>query len=259
MKKTLFLSLWLFFAAGAQAEEAPSIYSTHLPTDLTITGASLLTTTLLYAFEGKIINRRCPCLTSEINSFDRGVVGNHNDTALLFTDIGVGAAMTVPILADWILLDGWNQAFIEDTLVFTQVLAVTGAFTTVIKSIVQRPIPRAYEGDPDAMSKATGYRSFFSGHVSMMTAALTAAAVTVEARTGARVWPWFVVGGGGLLVAAGRVAGGVHFYSDVIVGGAVGVGAGLLIPWLHKRRGEMGSVMVVPQHGGALALWSKAL
>lgn len=230
-----------------------------MPTDLTITGVSLLTTTFLYALDDKIIHRRCPCLTSEINSFDRGVVGNHSDTALVFTDIGIGAAMTVPIFADWFLVDGWNQAFIEDTLVFTQVLAVTGAFTSVVKSIVQRPVPRAYEGDPEAVNKPEGYLSFFSGHVSMVTAALTAAAVTVEARTDARVWPWFVVGGGGLLVAAGRVAGGVHFYSDVIVGGAVGVGAGLLIPWLHKRRGEMGSVMVVPQHDGALALWSKAL
>jgi len=257
--KALLVSLLLVFTSSAPAQEAPSIYSTHLPTDLTITGASVLTTTLLYAFEKQIINRRCPCLISEINSFDRGVVGNHNDTALLLTDIGVGAAMTVPIIADWFIVDGWNQAFIEDTVVFTQVLAVTGAFTSIVKTIVQRPIPRSYEGDPNSMSKATGYRSFFSGHVSMMTAALTAAAVTVEARTDARVWPWFVFGGGGLLVAAGRIAGGVHFYSDVIVGGAVGVGTGLLIPWLHKRRAEVGSVMVVPQNGGALAFWSKAL
>ncbi len=257
----LFLIFLLVFASVQTqgAERAPSLYKTDLATDLSITGISLLTTTVLYGFEKKLISLRCPCPTSEINSLDRGVVGNRSNAALLMTDVALGAFMTVPLLADWFLVGGWSPEFIEDTLVFTQVLAVTGAFTSIVKNVVQRPIPRSYEGEVASMTSPTGYRSFFSGHVSMATAALTAGAVTLSQRMDSHVWPWFVVGGGGLLVAAGRIAGGAHFYTDVIVGGAMGVSAGLLIPWLHRRRGELGSVMVLPQQGGALALWSKAI
>ena len=42
-----------------------------------------------------------------------------------------------------------------------------------------------------------------------------------------------------------RVHAGKHFWTDVMVGAAVGSGLGLLIPWLHERN-EGGSLALQP-------------
>jgi len=73
----------------------------------------------------------------------------------------------------------------------------------------------------------TGWASTFAG--------LSAAAMTYSYRYGPSVWPWMITAGVGSLEAAGRVASGRHFYSDVMVGAAAGTAIGIMIPLIHKR------------------------
>jgi membrane-associated phospholipid phosphatase len=245
-----------FVPSFSRAEEPKSIYDIQLGVDLAVTGAALLGTGGLYYFDKQLIRQRCPCSLAELNAIDRGVVGNHNNTALVASDVLLGVSMIAPLAIDFVAL-GWSRPFFEDALVYSQVLALTGVLTSVTKVIVQRPLPRSYEGDPAYLNSPNGYRSFFSGHTAMTTAALSAAAMTLRYRTQPEVWPWLIVGGVGVTVAAGRIAGGVHFYSDVAVGAAVGTMAGIVVPWLHRKGNSNGSVLFLPQQGGGMALWTR--
>ena len=85
------------------------------------------------------------------------------------------------------------------------------------------------------LNQPGGYRSFYSGHVSVVVAALSVTAVTLGARHGQRIWPWILVATLGSMVAAERVAAGRHFYTDVAVGAVAGGAVGTLVPVAHLR------------------------
>jgi membrane-associated phospholipid phosphatase len=130
---------------------------------------------------------------------------------------------------------GVNDVWAADAEVFTETLVVNGALVTAAKYIVQRPLPRTYAGDPNLINQPGGYRSFYSGHTSLVFAGLAATAMTMRLRYGEKVWPWVVTGVVGTSVAIERVADGRHFPSDVIVGALMGSATGIAVPWLHAR------------------------
>lgn len=102
-------------------------------------------------------------------------------------------------------------------------ILVTAAFVMAIKLLVRRRRPA---GEWGAVYRRTDPHSFPSGHAARM-AMLAAAGFALG-------HPWF-----GLLlvlwsplVALARVAMGVHYVSDVVVGLVIGVGVGLALGWL---------------------------
>jgi len=125
---------------------------------------------------------------------------------------------------------------------------------SLVKHVVQRPLPRTYAGDPEMLKSEEGYRSFYSGHVATTVTALSVASFTVARRypsTG--VWPWLVTAAAGTAVGVGRIAAGNHFLTDVVVGMAVGVLVGVGIPWLHTHRA--GTLVILPSDDGPQLGW----
>lgn len=223
-------------AVGADPVPPASVFRVSPAIDGTIIGASLLTIAIPYAFAGSFIHPRCPCDPNSVNALDRHVIGNHNKFLDDASDATAGIVMAAPLLLDGLDV-GLSGVLLEDAVVYGETLAVNGALVTAVKYIVQRPLPRTYAGDPALVNQPGGYRSFYSGHTSLVVAALSATAVTLEARHGTRVWPWLLVAAVGSMVAAERVAAGRHFYSDVAVGALAGAAVGTLVPLAH-RRGE---------------------
>lgn len=100
--------------------------------------------------------------------------------------------------------------------------------TTVLKAGFDRPRP------PGAL-EATRSAAFPSGHTSATAVTLVVLALLVPPRAGPRRsrlrvprFRWWLVGAGITLMGASRVVLGVHWVSDVVVGAALGVGAGLV-------------------------------
>lgn len=225
----------LVISFSARSETPPkSVYSVNLGTDLAITASAAVVALVPYAFAGSWIQRRCPCPATEVPSFDRGGIHNHSGTARFFSDVLVGLAVAGPVAANALAL-GINDVFWEDAIVFAQALMVSGALVSVTKVLVQRPLPLAYQNDPQYVNSSEGYRSFYSGHTTTVATALTAAAVTIGLRYDQPVWPWLVAAGATTGVAALRVLSGNHFISDTAVGAAVGATVGILVPLIHKR------------------------
>ncbi len=225
---------------------AQPVYQVNARTDGAILAGSALTIAVPALLASRIIRQRCPCDPKEVNSFDRGAIGNHSDLADYTSTVTVGLTLLGPPVLDWALL-GRGEALTSDLVVFGETILVNGALVQVVKYTAQRPLPRTYAGDPALVHSPGGYRSFYSGHTSTAMAALTAAAYTARRRYGEQGWPWLVVAVVGASVAVERVAAGRHFPTDVIVGAAAGTAVGLAVPWLHDRAPNLA---LLPTRGG---------
>lgn len=236
-----------------------SVYRISLIADGAVVSAAMAGILLPIAFSSKLVVPRCPCSATEVNALDRHVIGNHSDVADTASTITVNAAVLLPLILEYMDL-GPSLTLAEDTVVYGETLAVTGAIATVTKYAIHRPRPRAYESPGgETVSSPANYLSFFSGHVSLAFSALTAGAVTLALRHGDRWWHWIVVGLVGTSVAVERVLAGQHFYSDVAAAALIGVGTGLLVPRLHRAGAETGPhLSILPVHSGAgLALTAR--
>jgi membrane-associated phospholipid phosphatase len=124
-------------------------------------------------------------------------------------------------------------------VIYGETLAVDLALVQVAKYLIQRPRPYVYNKDAGEYTKASGddaWVSFYSSHAAMTFGAATAGAYLLGA-SGASKGEREVAWGAGFAAAGAtanlRVRAGKHFYSDVIVGGLVGIGVGYAVPALH--------------------------
>jgi membrane-associated phospholipid phosphatase len=238
--------------AEAVRSESVAVYDVNLPLDGAVIAVSAAAILVPYALSSRLITPTCPCSASSVNAFDRGVIGNVSNTASHISDATVALLIVAPPVADWLAI-GVSRPLLDDVVVFTESLTVNGALNTVVKYAVQRPIPRAYT-DPSLASKPSSYRSFYSGHTSLAFAALSTTSVTLNARYGLTWQPWAVTVLVGASVAAERVLGGYHFYSDVLVGAAAGTAVGTLVPLVHLRSRALRVSTFRPDSGDGIGL-----
>ena len=211
------------------------------------------------------------CDRSSINVLDRTVLGNHSAAAKTVSDIGLISLIALPFaldLGDSLIqrardrspqrsrhIRGWGK----DVVVLLETFAVTYASTNLVKFALRRPRPYSYEADSEVgdPTENDARLSFFSGHASMSFAMATSYAYLFQARHPRSRWvaPVWVLGMSlASVTAVARVEAGKHFWTDVIVGAAVGTGIGLLVPALHRNRvlGERVGLSLAPTRRGSL-------
>ncbi len=245
--KSFLIFLVLIISVNAQCQTelilpklgapAKSVYQINPWTDGAIILGSGLGIIYGYANVDSLVKRRCPCESSEVNSFDRPALSNQNRTSGAIANALVAAAVLVPPGLDFLDI-GAKDAFKDDLIVYLEVLSVTQVLTTATKVATQRPFPQHYQMSLSQQASDEGggaFLSFFSGHTATTIAALSAASMTYGYRHGSSKLPWIVTGSLGTLIGIELVAAGEHYPSDVLVGGAVGLAMGTLIPYLHHK------------------------
>lgn len=183
--------------------------------------------------------------------FDRWDAGARSRLADLASTGLVAPLMAAPVAAAaWESLHGrqdWNGA-IADIVVYSEAQLAGMGLDLWVRSLRIHPRPLVYDRTAPSSDRLKGEASgsFYSNHASTAFLSATYFAYTWSLRhPGEPENPWIWTGAltaaGG--VAALRVVAGKHFLSDVVVGGAVGAGLGLIFPWLHRRPGwEAGRV-----------------
>lgn len=223
----------LLFAA--QTPEDLSVYRVDVWVDGALIAAGAAATLVPYAFDKSLIDPRCPCDQSELNRLDRHVVGNESAFAYAITTVATGLAMAAPFAVD-IAEVYRSPAFLEDAIVYAQTLALSSAAVAWTKHLFPRPLPLVYADASTALAqRPEGYRAFYSGHMSGAVSMMTALAMTQHYRNGPSAGYWIADAVVALTVAGGVIASGRHFYTDVLAGGAIGFGIGVLVPWIHHR------------------------
>jgi membrane-associated phospholipid phosphatase len=251
MLRATLAALLLASAAPATAGEPREIFHVSPAVDGAIIGVSALVDLVPHLFSDQYMRLRCPCDTSEVPGFERFVIGYDSDAAARASDVTLWLALLGPPIAGFAAL-GPSRAFVQDATVFAEAIAVSSAAVTIVKDVVQRPIPRAYANDPEYVQRKGSYRAFYSGHTTLVWTALTDAAWTIRLRYGEQVWPWVLLGVAGTSVAVERVLAGHHFPTDVIAGAAAGFAIGTAVPLLH-RSGDAGAATgtsIVPARYG---------
>jgi membrane-associated phospholipid phosphatase len=239
-------------AYGDGDRDSESVYRLRPALDGAVIVSSLLAVAIPYSLASRLITPTCPCSPESVNAFDRGVIGNANNTADWVSTLTVGLVLVAPPVLDWMTLAS-QTTLAEDVAVLVEALAVNGALVTGAKYTFQRPIPRVYS-EAGAATDRGNYRSFYSGHASTAFAALSVVSITADRRYGWTWEPWMVTGVVGTSIALERIAAGRHFYSDVIVGAVVGAAVGSLVSWVHLRNRGLRVITWLPSGGAGVGL-----
>lgn len=193
------------------------------------------------------------CRWCEPPAFDRvtrnALVWEDKKRADLLSSID--AYVVAPIVGLGLLIaseaDASPSRLIDDTLPVLETVAISQVLTQIVKFSVSRQRPYAYFADGEPLYTTDDNASFWSGH-SALGFGITASAGLICHWRG--YWTEPYVWGAGIALSLSteylRIAADKHYLSDVVVGGFVGIGAGLVIPRLMRRE-----LKLVPIKNGA--------
>lgn len=209
-----------------------------------------------------------PCVAATINPFDRPLAGRNDHVASAISWGTVALTLALPIAIDAGDIGRTSREwryFAHDMGLFAEAIALDGALNEIVKLAVRRPRPLVYDGSVahGGSVVADNYVSFYSEHSSLAFTAATAYTTLFALRHRDRPGLTAAVGIALFSLASAtaslRVVAGKHFYSDVIVGAAIGTGIGAAVPLLHHyvRRRLPLVPSVVPVAGGALLMLTR--
>ena len=181
------------------------------------------------------------CDAGRLWGLDQTVVGNHSPAWRRISDVGMFAAVLLPMGAA--IAEGyvqksprlWRDAGL-DILVGLESVALATFINTTLKFAVRRPRPGLYSHGGTSVEQDL---SFPSGHTAATAAGLTSYVTTFFLRHPNNPWRFAVLGAGTVMLGVtgyGRAAGGMHFYSDIFAGAALGIGVGFAVPYLLRQR-----------------------
>jgi membrane-associated phospholipid phosphatase len=184
-----------------------------------------------------------------------------DDTRAANLTSNLGAYLFVPLASLGLLaLDTHTEGRLDelpgDGLVIAEAVALNGVLTQIVKFAAGRERPFVH-ALPDAQKPLTerpadNNVSFYSSHTSF-TFSLAVSTATVASMRHYRWAP--LIWGVGLVAAASvgylRIAADQHYFTDVLVGAAVGSAIGFAVPYgLHRGAGALAVVPVAD--GGAM-------
>jgi membrane-associated phospholipid phosphatase len=209
---------------------------------------------LVYPATGWLQDRLAPdaCNWCSPTGVDKSVrdalLWDDRSTANTLSDIG--AYLVSPAVGIGLIVvhtpPTWADA-IDNLVPIAETMVVTEWLTRTVKLAVARERPYAHYGVSDSPEANL---SFPSGHTSRAFALATSAGMIAHAR-GYSIEP--IVWAVGMSLAGTsaylRIAADSHYLTDVLAGAALGISAGLTVPWLMRREVEV----VATGRGMALA------
>jgi len=192
----------------------------------------------------------------DIPRIDRWAAGKSDDKLDDLSDIPFYGAIPVPLL-----LIGLDPKVRRDAghvaMLYWETMAITGTLYTSATYFVDRYRPEAYTTEKAPVQLLGGgfKNSFFAGHVAHVSSITFFTAKVFNDYHPRSPWRWAFWGGatavtGGMIYL--RHAAGKHFPTDLALGTAVGVGAGILVPHFHRTRKADGrGLSVAPMVGPA--------
>ena len=204
-----------------------------VPDGLSVSGSTLLALASLGLHPS---SEAMPVDIDRINRFDRLAMFGYSRGLDVASDVAQYAAAALPlILAFGISPD---QAFAAG-VIYVEVMSNAFFAKNLMKFLVPRVRPWVYLAPTTgtAPEVSEGNDSFPSGHATLSFAA-AAFGVTVAALDLPSSSPWFLPFAAtevslAVLTASFRVASGMHFLTDVIVGAALGTAIGIALPLMH--------------------------
>jgi membrane-associated phospholipid phosphatase len=173
-----------------------------------------------------------PYNRNDLLPWDRPFAGSWNKNAYLASNF-LMVAGTLPLIL------GAGENFGIQTLMLYEVLALQGGLQLMVRSlkIWPRPFMLGSEGGKERENPSAA-GSFYSGHTSAAFSLAVFTGIWFDNVYSGSSWSKWVWGGGlsaAALVGILRIAGGMHYPSDVLAGAAIGSLIGWIVPTLHRN------------------------
>jgi membrane-associated phospholipid phosphatase len=246
-------------ASTARAEDNELRYDWRVDGAVTAAGFAFWGGTQL--LESRLAAADCRwCDPGSVDSSVRDAL-RWDDTSAANLTSNLGAYLFVPLASLGLLaLDTHREGRLDelpgDVLVIAEAVALNGTLTQIVKFAAgrERPFVHALPDEEKALTArpADNNVSFYSSHTSFAFS-LAVSTATVASMRHYRWAP--LIWGVGLVAAASvgylRIAADQHYFTDVMVGAAVGSAIGFAVPYgLHRGAGALASVPVAG--GGAM-------
>ena len=278
LRRSLFSGLIAMtsFAGSAYAQENPDLvkdtpsenpdYQYNLKIDGPVTLAGTAWTlygfSQVYSKEKSTIAEIHALDKNNINKFDRWAAGMSSEKADAESNYLFYGLIPAPFLLA-ALDKRMRKDFWKISALYIEAMAITGTLYTSATFFVDRYRPETYDVSLSEDQRTNGnYKNaFFAGHVANVgTIAFFTAKIYNDYHRN-NLWRWAVWGGAAAatgLTAYFRHEAGKHFPSDILLGTAVGVASGILVPQLHKKRRADGrglgiTPMIGPYNGMSLS------
>jgi len=241
MKKLLssLLACLVFMTAIGQNFRSPYKLSSQVTVPISFSAISVLSASYAWGKSKKLPSDETILALDHmnINKFDRSATKNYSKKIALSSDVMMLAAMALPLIH----LSNTNSRndFGKIAVVGAEVFLLNIAATNFIKEAVGRTRPFVYNPNVPLAKKRKfdNFKSFFSGHTSTTAAmsfffAKSYSDYNPNSKFRPMVWSLsaLVPAVTGLL----RYKAGKHFWTDILVGYAVGTLIGVGVPALHN-------------------------
>jgi len=211
-----------------------------IPLTLSATTISIFNFSHVYSKERSSEESILGLNPDNVNGFDRRAAGNYDPDAKHASDVIFGVAIPTPLV--FFAFDKkMRKDYLRLSLLYWESMSFMGVAYSTSLQLNNRHRPYTYGPDVpiDVRTKGGGKNSFYSGHTGLVaTSTFFLASVFADYHPDSK-FKWVIFTSAGLAtIFTGylRVRAGEHFPTDVIVGGAVGMASGILVPYFHKNK-----------------------
>ena len=243
MKKALLILISSLIISNSTFAQNESPYHTSFKKD----GIAIAAGVGLSALGLTLIKNKKDLTEAEVNSLrkedvfflDRFTAGDYSDKANDDSYIPFYASFAAAPLAMLINKNERNHGG-QVMALFVETMSVTGAVFSITAGTVQRSRPYVYNTSRPMSHRmdSDSQRSFFAGHTAATaTATFFAAKVFSDFNPDSKLKPYVWAAAAIVPASVGymRLKAGRHFLTDNLLGYAIGAGAGILVPQLHKK------------------------
>ena len=173
---------------------------------------------------------------NDVNVFDRWLMFPHNKLLDNIKYIFLAVILALPVITPVIRGIRNKDVWLSYGIMYAQAFLFTFGIRAILKNVIYRYRPYMYFENFPASSDF--HRSFPSGTAALAFLPATFLSITFSTEFPNSPWKTPVTVGSYILatgIGATRIFNGTHFITDVLVGAAIGIFFGWLIPTIHKR------------------------
>ena len=253
-KRILFIFLLFVLSFNLKAE---SVFSLDLKTEIIIYTVAI--GTVISSFFLETLPSHIPesLSKSALNFIDRSMlVTRLNSTVRYISSAAMVGINLLPVLPILPTFDNFSlETVVTYGVMYSQAVLLAYGTRSLMKNNITRFRPWYY-GDsvpgPDSR-----HDSFPSGHTTSAFLAATFLSTTFSLEHPESRWRWPIVFGSHAMAAgigALRIVSGMHFFTDVVAGAAIGSLYGWLIPTLHRNNRQNGFMLKPVENSWVVSL-----
>lgn len=235
------LVLLISILLSSQVSKGQNTYSLSYPAEFSFGGVGVTSLAVAYFLgkkdEGFTVEQVQLLNRDDIWKIDRSATNNWSPKSALASDILLYSGIAFPSLL-FINKNVRKERYVS--LLYAEALVLNAGFTSLVKELTKRKRPFMYNPDApmDKKLKKDARRAFFSGHTSLTaTSSFFMAKVFADLNPNSNLKPLVWTSAALLPAITGilRYTAGKHFWTDILVGYAVGAAIGILVPRIHER------------------------